>query len=88
MPPPNPLLGDPSRAMNVVSVAMVGDKLVTRLDVIPGERNSFEIRTARGVQSVSGATVEKIGVDRYRLTMSAGESREYESKEVVVNFKK
>jgi hypothetical protein len=88
MPPPNPLLGDPSRAMKVVSVAMVGDKLVTRLDVIPGERNSFEIRTARGVQSVSGAAVEKIGADRYRLTVPAGESREYESKEIVVNFKK
>jgi hypothetical protein len=88
IPPPNPSLGDPSRAMKVVSVGMRGDSLLTRLDVIPAEKNSFEIRTARIVQNASGAAVEKIGADRYRLTVSPGESREYESREIVVNFKK
>ena len=88
LPAPSPMLGDKSRTLKISLVKMADRQLVMKLDVIPAEGNSFELRTERNVIEVKGAVSQKIGEDVYRLTLPPQEGREYESREIVVNFKK
>src|SRR5262249_35989264 len=63
VPVRTPAPGDLSTSMKVVSVAMTGNKLRMLVDATDEEKNTFRVRTARKITTVSAAKVERVAAD-------------------------
>jgi glycogen debranching enzyme len=64
-----PMIGEPSRAMNITGINLKGRVYTLDFDYLPSAVSSFNLRTPWTIQGAQGATFEAIAPAVYRLTV-------------------
>jgi hypothetical protein len=86
VPRPDPLLGNPSTAMKLNSVAIIGESLQVDIDAIPAQENTFQIRTLRTIAKVQNAQSRTTGAGIYEVTLGKDAGSEYRREQVKITF--
>ena len=86
---PRPVIGEASRAMKIVNVALEDRAYTIELDHLASESARFEVRSPWKIEDVGGATFEPLTPSSYRFEIDAApsdEQRGYRRSKVTVTF--
>jgi hypothetical protein len=89
MPPPTPLLGQPSTGAKLTSISFADNALHIGIDREPSTNTELEIRTDRPDAMAGTSKLEKLGPDRYKLMIPRATehlSSGYQHEDVAVRF--
>ena len=90
LPQVQPHLGDPSRAMKLISIHLNGSTYTIDTQVDSSQSSNFQLRTDRKVVAVHGATWKPLSADTYDLTVPPSDtsqpSHSYHAVEIVVDL--
>ena len=70
LPPPELMIGEPSRAMKITGVNLSGNIYTLNFDYLPSAASSFDLRTPWIVKGSEGATFKALSPGIYRVTVS------------------
>ncbi len=90
LPQAQPLIGDPSRAMNLIGVKLSGSTYTIDAQVDSSQSSNFQLRTDRKVVAVHGATWKSLSGGMYDVSVPPTEtsqpSHSYYAVQIVVDL--
>lgn len=90
LPQVHPLLGNPSRAMKLIDVKLVGSTYTVDAQVDLSQSSNFQLRTDRKIIDVHGATWKAMSSETYEFTVPPSDTSHspgsYHAVEIIVEF--